>query len=88
MTTRVRPTRRTGLIGCSWTSSCPGLDGITATGHIKAAFPDARIVIVTDYGDEPLRAAAEDAGACGYVLKEQLLDVRRWLVAPCQTPNG
>ena len=57
----------------------PGIDGITATGRIKAAFPDARIVIVTDYGDEPLRAAAQEAGACGYVLKEQLLDVRRWL---------
>ncbi len=54
----------------------PGMDGIAATGRIKAAFPDARILIVTDYGDEPLRAAARAAGACGYVLKENLLAIR------------
>ena len=30
----------------------PGLDGIAATGQIRAAFPDARILIVSDYGDE------------------------------------
>ena len=57
----------------------PGLDGIAATGRIRADFPDARILIVTDYGDERLRAAAREAGACGYVLKEDLLEVRRRL---------
>ena len=65
----------------------PGLDGIAATGQIRAAFPDARIVIVSDYGDERLRAAARAAGACGYVLKENLLEVRRRLEAPCKTSN-
>ena len=66
----------------------PGVDGVAATGQIRAAFPDARILIVSDYGDERLRAAAREAGACGYVLKEDLLEIRRRLVAPCQTPNG
>src|SRR5207249_2037467 len=47
-------------------------DGITATRQIKAAFPEARVIIVTSHGDEPLRAAASEAGACGYVLKENL----------------
>src|SRR5262245_51558824 len=47
-------------------------DGITATRKIKAAFPDARIVMVTAHNDAPLRAAARKAGACGYVLKENL----------------
>lgn len=65
----------------------PGLDGIAATGQIRAAFPDARILIVSTYGDEPLRAAARTAGACGYVLKENLLEVRRRLEAPCKTSN-
>lgn len=65
----------------------PGLDGIAATGQIRATFPEARILIVSDYGDEPLRAAAQAAGACGYVLKENLLDVRRWLEAPSDTPD-
>ena len=54
----------------------PGMDGITATRHIKAAFPKANVVIITDYGDAQLRAAARAAGACGYVLKEDLLALR------------
>ena len=60
----------------------PGLDGITATTRIKAAFPDAHILIVTDHGDEPLRAAAQAAGACGYVLKEHLLSIRELMSNP------
>jgi DNA-binding NarL/FixJ family response regulator len=54
----------------------PGLDGIAATGRIKAAFPDAHILIVTEHGDKSLRQAAREAGACGYVLKENLLAIR------------
>jgi DNA-binding NarL/FixJ family response regulator len=41
----------------------------------------ARVVIVTNYGDQPLREAARKAGACGYVLKENLIEVRRLLQA-------
>ena len=58
------------------------LDGVSATRQIKAAFPDAQIVIVTDYDDPKLREAARSAGAREYVLKENLLDVRRILGAP------
>ena len=56
-------------------------DGITATRRITTAFPEARVVILTNHGDEPLRAAARDAGACGYVLKENLFDLRLLLQA-------
>ena len=56
-------------------------DGITATRRIVAAFPEARVIIVTGHGDEPLRAAAREAGACGYVLKENLFELRRLLRA-------
>src|SRR5215813_8014106 len=58
------------------------INGITATRQLLAAFPEARAVIVTDYDDEPLRQAAREAGACGYVLKDELLEVRRLLRAP------
>ena len=58
------------------------LDGISATRQIKAAFPDARVVIVTEYDNADWRFEASDAGACGYVLKENLLDVRRILGSP------
>jgi CheY-like chemotaxis protein len=57
------------------------VDGLTATQQITAAWPGARIVIVTSYHDASLREAARRAGACGYVLKENLLEMRRWLGA-------
>lgn len=55
------------------------MNGIAATRKIKAAYPEARIVIVTGYDDVELREAAQRVGACGYVLKENLDDVRRLL---------
>lgn len=54
----------------------PGVDGLEATRRLRSAFSDAQIIIVTQYGDEHLRAAAREAGACGYVLKENLLELR------------
>lgn len=55
------------------------MDGITATRQIKAAFPDANIMIVTDYDDSDLRRSAHLAGAREYVLKENLFDMHRIL---------
>ena len=56
-----------------------GVDGIVATGLIRDADPTARIVMVTDYDGAELREAAEAAGACGYVLKENLVELRALL---------
>jgi two-component system, chemotaxis family, chemotaxis protein CheY len=53
-----------------------GLDGIEAAAQIVAADPHARVVMVTDYDGEELREAAQAAGACGYVLKEDLFELR------------
>ena len=58
-----------------------GMGGLEATRRILAADPTARVVIVTQYDDAHWRAAAVGAGACGYVLKDNLLDLRR-LLAP------
>ena len=55
-------------------------NGIAATRQIKTAFPEARIVIVTNYDDGDLREAARSAGACEYVLKEDLLSLRRIII--------
>ena len=52
------------------------VDGFEATRQIKARFPDARIVILTSFNDEFLKAAALEAGACGYVLKDDVLSIR------------
>ena len=57
----------------------PRVGGLEATRRIRAAFPDARIIIVTQYDDPHWRAAASRAGACGYVLKENLLELRQML---------
>src|SRR5947208_1999164 len=53
-----------------------GTDGLTATATICAADPAARVLIVTNYDDPALREAARLAGACGFVPKENLLELR------------
>ena len=55
-------------------------NGIVATERIRAAYPQANIVIVTNYDDDCLRERATAAGACGYVLKENLLALRSLLM--------
>jgi len=57
------------------------VDGITATRHITTADPAAYIVIVTNYDEADLREAARQAGARGYVLKEDLRELQRLLQA-------
>ncbi len=49
-----------------------GVDGLTATRQICRADSSARIIVVTDYQDEDMRAAALDAGAREYVLKHDI----------------
>ena len=55
------------------------VDGISATHQIKAGFPNANILIVTNYDDAGLREAANEAGACGFILKDNLLALRSFL---------
>jgi CheY-like chemotaxis protein len=55
------------------------MGGLEATRRLMAADRTVRVLIVTDYDDVDWRAAASEAGACGYVLKENLLDIRRML---------
>jgi CheY-like chemotaxis protein len=57
----------------------PGMDGLAATKQILRLYPSARVIMVTDYDDEALRNAAQQAGACAYVLKQNLLDLARLL---------
>jgi len=60
----------------------PGVGGLEATRRIRAAFPDAQVIIVTQYDDQHWRTAAKEAGACGYLLKENLLELREMLRKP------
>jgi CheY-like chemotaxis protein len=51
------------------------MDGITATQAIRVASPEAKVIIVSQYGDNDLRDAAKQAGATDYVLKDDLLEL-------------
>lgn len=53
------------------------MDGFQATEEILAQFPDAKIVMVTQYDEPSLRERAKQIGACDFVLKENLFDIER-----------
>jgi DNA-binding NarL/FixJ family response regulator len=50
-------------------------DGIAVSRQIKEMDPAARIILLSDYDDAAMRVSARNAGACGYVLKDNLLEV-------------
>jgi DNA-binding NarL/FixJ family response regulator len=52
----------------------PGLDGIEATRRIRAANPNAAVLILTTFGDDERVRDALQAGAIGYLLKDVLKD--------------
>jgi CheY-like chemotaxis protein len=56
-----------------------GGDGLTATRAICTRDQAARIVIVTQFDDYGMREEAAQAGAVAYMLKENLLGVRRFV---------
>ncbi len=62
------------------------LDGLQATARIKAQFPEAHIVIVSQYDEAGLRAEAARVGACAYVLKENLQELPGMIARFC-VPN-
>jgi CheY-like chemotaxis protein len=68
--------------------SMPVLDGIEATRRIRHSSPDARIIVLTVFNDPALRDAAREAGAAAYVLKENLLDLRRILSEGHRAPGA
>jgi DNA-binding NarL/FixJ family response regulator len=52
-----------------------GQDGLVTTTELKARFPKATVLILTQFDDPELRAAAQAAGAYAYVLKDNLWDL-------------
>jgi len=49
-----------------------GMNGLITTQRITARDHNAKIVILTAFDDEDLRWAARQAGASGYMLKDDL----------------
>ncbi len=51
--------------------SMPGLDGLSARPGLRAAVPDAEVIVLTASGTEENLLAAIRAGAAGYLLKSE-----------------
>jgi two-component system response regulator DegU len=52
-----------------------GMDGLAATRNIVQSDPEAKIIVVTMHDSLRLRRAASEAGARGYVVKENLVEL-------------
>ena len=48
----------------------PGMDGITAIGHLRRDYPAVAIVILTTFNEDGLMMRGLQAGARGYLLKD------------------
>lgn len=56
--------------------SMGAMDGLTATRLIKSKFPTSQIMVVTHHNNPKLRERAIEVGASGFLLKEDLLELR------------
>lgn len=54
--------------------SMPGMDGIETTFRIRQKYPDQRVLMLTVFEDEENIFRAMQAGATGYLLKDEKLD--------------
>ncbi len=52
------------------------MDGLTATRWIVSRCPSAKVIIITNHNDAATRARAFEAGACGFLVKDNLLPLR------------
>ena len=55
--------------------SMTGLCAFKATRGIREAYPPARVIFVSSHDHPEYRRAASEAGAAGYVMKENLSDL-------------
>jgi len=55
--------------------SMPGLDPFNAVRGIRAAYPAARVIFVSSHDQPGYRRAAQEAGAVGYVMKDNLSEL-------------
>jgi len=65
-----------------------GMNGFEATRQIKKDFPNAHIIIVSQWDSVGLREAAKEAGADAYVTKKSLLPLRDFVVYGPALFNG
>jgi len=55
--------------------SMPGMDAFNAARGIRAVYPPARVIFVSSHDQPDYRRAALEAGAAGYVMKDNLSEL-------------
>lgn len=57
----------------------PHVGGIEATRILKKEFPQARVVIVSNFSEQEYRDEARGAGAVSYFTKDNLIQVKEFI---------
>ncbi|MEW5799905.1 MAG: response regulator transcription factor [Bacteroidota bacterium] len=57
----------------------PNVSGIAATRTLKKEFPDARVIIVSNFNEQEYRDEARDAGAASYFTKDNLIQLKEFV---------
>lgn len=57
----------------------PKMNGIQATMRIKKEFPEANIIIVSNFNDQEFREEAKEAGASSYFTKDDLIQLQQYI---------
>lgn len=65
----------------------PRMDGLTATKKLLHEYPNAKVIILTDYNDDEVRSAAKEAGACAYALKHNLTELEEIILQANSGPS-
>jgi DNA-binding NarL/FixJ family response regulator len=55
------------------------VNGLSAMLLLREEFPDAKVLMVTNYDDDDLRRAAAEAGAVGFIPKDDLILLQSFL---------
>ena len=63
------------------------MNGLQATSQLMACYPEAKVIIVTNFDDPLLRTEAQQAGATAFVVKEQMTELTRILQGLSSSQN-
>ena len=64
-----------------------GMDALAATRRIATVHPRSRVLLLSEDDDARLRSVAARAGVWAIVLKQSLIDVRRFLEPTAEDPE-
>ena len=60
--------------------SMKNVDGVTATKLLTKEFPEAKVIMVSNYEDEEIKRMTELAGSIGFIQKEKLQNIRNYFI--------